>query len=839
MEDTRTRAIPRRGLWALASVGVGIVAATAVPSVASLHWLLIAAAGIVCVASCRGRFCALAMLISLGASAASWCSLRTHERLPFAIERILASPGVTFDPVASHDTNPVASEESPRTLVRVRAEIIRPPQPAHPPRGALAGFAVRPHSSVMDVRLRAILSPGGEIPADGRLWVRVTGQTPPTVRAGDQVTLTGTWSPVRPALNPGGRDRRLLAAHDHRVGWLALPGWSLVQPIPHDSPQAELRAWTMRVIDGLRQRARRVLSGEGRGASLCRAMLLGEADADLRDTQDAFMRLGLAHLLAISGFHLTVMAGAALMAIRLTGDRGRFESLAVAAIVGIYLLVVPAETPVVRAGVMVLVLLLSRAAGRRYDDLNILAWVAVGLLVWRPLDLFSLGFQLSVGLTATLIWLAPRVEMALLGPPEHRIAPPTHVKRFARWLARPVIAATICWLVALPAIVYFTGRISLLGIAATVLVGPAAVLVLAGGYASLMLGMLVPGLEGAMQYTLALLGGWLAAFVHLLDGIPGTVVHVPRVSTWWGLGATVALVFWLASGRIRNPRWAVLPALVAVWATFDISRCSLARGVELRLDALAVGEGTCMLIRSGNDAMLWDCGGGWPGAGVVEIPRAIRALGASRVRTVIITHPHFDHYCSLLDVVEPLGVRRVLVSEWFLEAADARANGPEAALRQGLESRGVRLELIAAGSKLSLGVATLDVLAPERGWRARHVNDRSLMARLHAPSGLSVLLTGDAQAEAFGRLEGLDLRADVLELPHHGAAVEASRDLVAQVNPRVVVQSAGDRRTPDAYWLDLARDRIWSVTARDGACWVELLADGRLRAGSVRASSKR
>ncbi|PCI07125.1 hypothetical protein COB72_10800, partial [bacterium] len=67
-----------------------------------------------------------------------------------------------------------------------------------------------------------------------------------------------------------------------------------------------------------------------------------------------------------------------------------------------------------RAGVIVAVLLLSGRVGRRYDRLTILAWVGVGLLVWRPMDVFSLGYQLSMGITALLVVLSQRASFAVI-----------------------------------------------------------------------------------------------------------------------------------------------------------------------------------------------------------------------------------------------------------------------------------------------------------------------------------------------------------------------------------------------------------------------------------------
>ncbi|MFX7640558.1 MBL fold metallo-hydrolase, partial [Acinetobacter baumannii] len=90
-------------------------------------------------------------------------------------------------------------------------------------------------------------------------------------------------------------------------------------------------------------------------------------------------------------------------------------------------------------------------------------------------------------------------------------------------------------------------------------------------------------------------------------------------------------------------------------------------------------------LRSGDRAALWDCGSGNFAMGRREIPAAVRALrariGASAPQglTVFVTHPDLDHVSALLDVVEPLGVTKVVVGERFhADARRSRGHGPEA-----------------------------------------------------------------------------------------------------------------------------------------------------------------
>ena len=106
-------------------------------------------------------------------------------------------------------------------------------------------------------------------------------------------------------------------------------------------------------------------------------------------------------------------------------------------------------------------------------------------------------------------------------------------------------------------------------------------------------------------------------------------------------------------------------------------------------------------------------------------------------------------------------------------------------------------------------------------------------------SSARALLTGDIQREAMALLmeSGQDLRADVIELPHHGSAHEAAYDFVQHVNPSVVLQSTGRKRVDDPRWDTTRAGRTWLVTQRHGMCTARLLPDGKVHAEAFRCPS--
>jgi competence protein ComEC len=651
-------------------------------------------------------------------------------------------------------------------------------------------------------------------------------------------------------MNPGERDARLRADQDGTLGTLRVTNAELVQPLPPgDDALATLGAARLRWRAAIEDRARQLLldgSNPDPARALLAALILGEQEPALRETRSAFTRLGLAHVLAISGFHVTLMAAAVLFLLRLGGDGGLIEPAIVAFLVALYLAILPVSPPIWRAGLMLLALLAADAAGRRYDRLALLAWAAVALLLWRPVDLWSVGFQLSFGLVAVLIRFGPLMHARLWGAPLRgtpRSPPETLPARAAAAFKALVTANTLCWITAAPLIAYHTGQLSLAAVVSGVLVVPIIVVLLIVGYTALLAGAVAPGIMPAAGVALDHLAHASLWIVEQLDTPPITSIRVPPISLALTAALTGMALWWVARARRQDPAVWIATTLVAAWLAAELwAAPRLPNAVALRIDTIAVGDGACHLVRAPGGSILWDCGSTTPGVGRVTVPRAVFALGVSTIDAAVVTHPDLDHYNGLLDAAGALRIRTVFLSEAFEARARVRPAGPEAHLLTGLAAAGAAVRTLSAGDSIPLGqdgAVAIRILNPPHGADWPKDNDHSLVGAVvvHTAAGpRSLLLTGDIEARAMDHLASTrpDLHPTILELPHHGSARPAAFDFVRRLNPAVVLQSTGPDRADDVRWNDLRRGRRWHVTAARGAAWAEIRRDGAVRSGSLR-----
>jgi len=499
----------------------------------------------------------------------------------------------------------------------------------------------------------------------------------------------------------------------------------------------------------------------------------------------------------------------------------------------------------------VLILLLAHASGRRYDPVTLLAWIALGLVVWRPCDLWSLGFQLSLGMTGALFWLAHSLNARIFNQPlrgtvrfrEHRWK-----DRLSAICQEAITANVLCYSLSLPVLIYRIGWISPLAIVVSIVVTPLVIVTLWIGYIALLVGMAIPAAAGAASSLLGALATWTVGVVTWADGLSFSSLHVPPVSALWTACATLAIIAALRLGFRRRDKparsAAVLGSLAVCGCWLVVEWTVLIRlspSTAMRIDMLDVGDGSCLFVRSGNQAILWDCGTLSSTGVQTRVIDAARALNIYETPTVVVTHPDIDHFGGILDVAKTLGIRLVLIPRRFFDEAAVRPRGAAAYGLKELSRRGIVVREIAEGDSLQVGAVAVRFLSPPKGAEFEKDNNHSLVGLWCKPNGRPegdveqyVLTTGDIEDDAISSLANRypHLQPIVLELPHHGSAHRRSIEWVDELSPRVVLQSTGPRRANDPRWAAAKEGKRWYTTAISGAAWVEIGMDGGIRSGS-------
>jgi len=276
------------------------------------------------------------------------------------------------------------------------------------------------------------------------------------------------------------------------------------------------------------------------------------------------------------------------------------------------------------------------------------------------------------------------------------------------------------------------------------------------------------GAVGAMGIGL-LIGpaSWLADLVLLLAR---TASGWPQLGAGAFAGVAVGGLVLVVPPHLRVHL--VVPAAIAVAVAMVTPNAAVEPGSVAVLD---VGQGDAILMSGGEGRFALVDGGPDPAV----IVSRLRDYGVTSIELVVLTHVHADHASGLAGVVSALPVGTVWAD------TDPHTSGASAELFDLLDSRGMRVSVPSVGERWHLGALDLVVEAPVR--RYASPNDQSIVVTVRGRSR-SMLLSGDI--ETFAQTDLSHLRADVLKVPHQGAAT-SDPDWLTEVGADLAVISVG------------------------------------------------
>ncbi len=553
--------------------------------------------------------------------------------------------------------------------------------------------------------------------------------------------------------NPGAPDRELelLRQRINATGYIAAGSRPLLlADRPWQYPVERLRA---RIAAGI---SAAVHSGDS--AAVLQGLAVGARSSVPEQLWEAFAATGVAHLMAISGLHVTGFALFVLFVLRagwrLSTRPGRARIAAEMTVVVIattaYAVLAGASLPTLRTVVMVAIVASQRVLRRAMPVHMTLALAALLLVAADPLAVSSPGFWLSFVATAVLIALID--------------AGPGWLERGTAFLR----AQLTILLLLTPVLAAAFGRLSLIAPIANALAIPVfscvllPVILLATALTALWPGT-ADGIWQSLGSVLDACWPWFIAASRL------------AFAAWWPAAQPLALVITAGAAAFA----ALLIPLSGLRVAAGAMLMAIALGQAGRPDAdawtltvLDVGQGLASVVQTREHVLVFDTGPGWrtgSAAARVSLLPWLHAQGIRRIDRLVLSHDDRDHTggASLLRESIPVGE--------FIVGPGVRGRDSARPCRR--------------GDGWSWDGVTFEVLHPSEREHGGD-NDNSCAIRIAAPGG-SALLLADPEADAEQELLSQPLAADVVLVPHHGSRTSSGPRLIAATGAGLAIVSTG------------------------------------------------
>ncbi|MDA1102839.1 MAG: DNA internalization-related competence protein ComEC/Rec2 [Gemmatimonadetes bacterium] len=611
-------------------------------------------------------------------------------------------------------------------------------------------------------------------------------------------------------------------------------------PIPQllrlrDRP-AQLRWTSVAWRDELVERLHRLY---GPRATVVTALILARKEGMDPAMREIFAATGIAHLLAISGFHVGVVAGMALSLLRIAGVGGRNAALGAGVVAWLYVALIGLPDSALRAALILTFVAMSRSRGRPPARWGALAAAAVVLLVLDPMKLTAPGFQLSFAGAAGLVaWAGPWTRFL-----ERRLGP-----RVVRPLVTGLAAGCAATVATLPIVAWHFERVSLVGIPMTLIATPLVTLALPGGLLSL-------GLDFVSPSAATFFAGGVSVLLDLLVSLAELVARWPAANAWTSRGSVlaalvgIAVAAWIArrpgvgaSGRRGLLVLYSATGIVAWPLLLDLER----RG-SLEVVMIDVGQGDAIAIRTPRGRwVLVDAG---PPAGTPAPPggetragdprshpvvRDLRRRGVDRLEVLYLTHPDLDHIGGAEAVLASFEVGRVV---------DPALPAPKmayAAVLSAAARLGVPWSAARAGQRLEIDEVEFRVLHPREPLIDPSEANASSVVLLVSWRGFQALLTGDAYVDVERHLIDEVGDLDLLKVGHHGSDTSTDSLFLSQARPEIALISVGRRNryghpSPGVVGRLERAGAVVHRTDREGAIRVLVRPDGAVNIRTDRA----
>ncbi|MEB1808157.1 MAG: DNA internalization-related competence protein ComEC/Rec2 [Bacillaceae bacterium] len=513
------------------------------------------------------------------------------------------------------------------------------------------------------------------------------------------------------------------------------------------------------------------------------ALLFGDRASMEEDVLEAYQRLGVIHLLAVSGLHVGLIFSALFfLFIRFGITRERTIDLLLI-LLPMYMLVAGGAPSVIRAVCMTVVVLVSLRFKKKLHPLDGISFVCLLYLLLSPYSLYQLGFQLSFLISFTLIVSADMVS------------------KQSHYFKQLVTVTAISQLASFPIIVFHFYEISWLSLPLNLVYIPfISLLVLPAVFLTYFIHLISPFFGNFLLELLDRIIVYSHSGLTYLNDLPFSSILFGQFDIWIAFSFTfisfVAFLFY--ERKVAFNRWVILiSALTSLMLIHFFSPYFTGKGEVTMLD---VGQGDSIFIELPHRQAVYliDSGGlvsfgrdeEWKrrsrefDVGKHIVVPFLKAKGIHTIDKLILTHGHYDHIGGAEALLDQVKIKEIVYAYGPVEGEFERY------LLTEFQQRGTNIQFAKEGMGWTVARSDFRVLSPQGNEDS--LNNRSIVL-YSTLGGIRWLFTGDLEESGEARLirDFGELDVDILKAGHHGSRTSSTPPFIDHIQPKLVLISAG------------------------------------------------
>lgn len=522
----------------------------------------------------------------------------------------------------------------------------------------------------------------------------------------------------------------------------------------------------------------------GEEAALTNGIVLGDTSDISQKTIDDFKNTGLSHALAVSGIHVTFLAGFLLMLFDFFKVRRR-TAYFLSILSGIAVMAITGFTPsVMRAGVMSIIMFAGGIFFEEADPLNSIGLTLLILCGFNPFGAVDLGLILSVLSTTGIFLIAVPLNKRI----EEKFNP-KHFKKAAFEIIGAFTSTLGATLFTMPVILLSIGNVSLVSVPANILTVFPVSLCFMSGIITAVLSFFKPAavLSGLITKLLA---KYLLFITSCLGNLSFSSVFAGFGYIYiWFIFIALLMILYFCFKRREKPRVVIAFSLSIMVLCTGIMSDILLKKDLLEVEAVSVGNGDSIILYKSGHAAVIDCGG--QTNAYKSTIQELKRHNIKKLDVLIISHLHEDHAGNADELIDNVNVDNVILPP-YSDKNELRQNIETSALKRGAKVYTAYRDMsVGFGVDIKLSILTRHI--NQNVTDEDDFNNNSLVVYSKYKK-FTCLFTGDIEKEAECKVIKLykdKLDCDVLKIPHHGSCSSSSTDFLANVTPKAALISVG------------------------------------------------